>query len=138
VTILASVLISLGGVLAKPDSWFTTDFPVGAARATAAAAGPHGRIFATSPYADWVLWSSPQLAGRVAFDARFELLSRAQLKHLQEFEGRAGDWLASARRYRVFVLSRRHDQAFEHALLRKLPAHVVFRSPQVLVLRRNG
>jgi hypothetical protein len=138
VTILASVLISLGGVLAKPDSWFTTDFPVGAARATAAAAGPHGRVFATSPYADWVLWSSPQLAGRVAFDARFELLSRAQLKHLQEFEGRAGDWLASARRYRVFVLSRRHDQAFEHALLRKLPAHVVFRSPQVLVLRRNG
>src|SRR5437773_1826803 len=74
VTILASALISLGGVLAKPDSWFTTDFPVGAARATAAAAGPHGRVFATSPYADWVLWTSPQLAGRVAFDARFELL----------------------------------------------------------------
>jgi hypothetical protein len=135
-TILASVIISLAGVLAKPTSWFTTDFPGAAARATAAAAGPHGRVFATSPYADWLLWSSPQLAGRVAFDARFELLSRTQLEHLQRFEARAGDWLTSARRYRVFVLDRRHDKAFERALLRKLPARVVFNSPQVVVLRR--
>jgi hypothetical protein len=137
-TILASLVISLGGVLAKPTSWFTMDFPSGAARAAAAAAGPQGRVFATSPYADWVLWSDPRLAGRVAFDARFELYSRKQLRHLQLFEGRVGDWLASAHRYRVFVLNRKHDRAFEHALLRGLPAHVVFRSSDVVVLRSSS
>jgi hypothetical protein len=137
-TILASAVISLAGVLAKPTSWFTTAFPVAAARATAAAAGSDGQVFATSPYADWVLWAEPQLAGRVAFDARFELYSPAQLKHLQRFEARVGGWLTEARRYRVFVLDRRHDRVFEHALLRKLPARVVFSSPQVVVLRRTG
>jgi hypothetical protein len=136
-TILASVIISLGGVMAKPTSWFTTGFPAPAARAASAAAGPGGRVFATSPYADWVLWSKPQLAGRVAFDARFELYSRRQLRHLQEFEARAGDWLASARRYRVFVLNPHHDHAFEHGLLQKLPARVVYHSPQVVVLRQT-
>lgn len=137
-TILASVVISLGGVLAKPTSWFTMGFPSGATRAAATAAGPHGRVFATSPYADWVLWSDPQLAGRVAFDARFELYSRKQLRHLQLFESRVSGWLVSARRYRVFVLDRKHDHAFEHALLRGLPARVVFRSSHVVVLRSSG
>lgn len=138
VTILASLLISLAGVLAKPTSWFTAAFPPGATRAAAAAAGPHGLVFATSPFADWVLWSEPQLAGRVAFDARFELYSRKQLRYLQLFEARVGNWLTSARRYRVFVLDPKHDRDFEHALVRGLPARVVFRSPQVVVLRRTG
>jgi hypothetical protein len=138
VTILASALISLGGVLAKPTSWFTAGFPTGAARATSTAAGLHGRVFATSPYADWVLWSDPQLAGRVAFDARFELYSRKQMRHLQQFESRVDGWLAQARRYRVFVLDRKHDRDFEHALLRGLPARVVFTSPQIVVVRLSG
>jgi hypothetical protein len=66
IAILGAVVISVAGVAAKPTTWFTKGFPVGAAQATAAAAGPSGRVFATSAYADWLLWSRPPLTGRAA------------------------------------------------------------------------
>jgi hypothetical protein len=138
IVILATVVISVAGVAAKPTIWFTSGFPDAGAKAVAAAAGPQGKVFATSPYADWLLWSRPQLAGRVAFDSRFELLTSAQVRHLTYFEARAGDWLAQARRYRVFVVSRRTDRTFARALVRQLPARIVFSSRQVEVLRRLG
>ena len=138
VTILVSLVISVAGVAAKPTSWFTSGFPAAGARATAAAAGPEGNVFASSPFADWLLWSRPALAGRVAFDARFELLSRAQIQRIAEFQARAGNWLPTARGYRVFVLDPHTDHALEQALRRALPARVVFSSPQVVVLRRRG
>ena len=95
-------------------------------------------MFASSPFADWLLWSRPTLAGSVAFDARFELLSRAQIQRIAAFQARAGNWLSTARGYRVFVLDPHSDHALEHALRHALPAQVVFSSPQVVVLRRRG
>jgi hypothetical protein len=137
-TILAAVVIAVAGVAAKPASWFTPAFPPAAARAAAAAAGADGRVFANSGYADWLLWTRPNLAGRVAFDARFELLSQAQVRRIVHLESRSGDWLATARGYRVFVLDLYSDSALERALTRQLPARVVFSSARVAVLRRLG
>jgi hypothetical protein len=138
VTILAAVVISVAGVAAKPTSWFTSGFPAAGARATVDAAGRAGRVIATSPYADWLLWSRPELTGRVAFDARFELLSAAQLRQGADFQGRGAHPVRTARGYDVFVLDPRTDHALEQALRRALPARVVFRSPQVVVLQRRG
>jgi hypothetical protein len=95
-------------------------------------------VFATSPYADWLLWSRPTLAGRVAFDARFELLSTSQLLRVARLQAQSGDWLRTVSAYRVFVLNRRSDGSLERSLIHRLPARVVFSSPQVLVLRRRG
>src|SRR5438445_4300970 len=77
VTILATLVIAVVGVAVKSTSWFTTGFPTAAARAASSAAGPQGRVYASSPFADWLLWSRPGLTGRVAYDARFELLTQA-------------------------------------------------------------
>ena len=137
VSMLAFTGVALVGVAAKPTSWFTHAFPAGAARAAARAAGPSGRVWATSAYGDWLLWSEPQLAGRVAFDARFELLTRSQLEEIARIQSAAGDWRAALRGYRVFVLGPGPDATLEHALQRAFDAHVVFRSPQVVVLRRR-
>ena len=41
---------------------------------------PRSAFSRTSEFADWLLWKVPALQGRVAFDARFELLSPAQLR----------------------------------------------------------
>jgi hypothetical protein len=125
-------------VSVKPVAWFTTKFPPAAAQAAAAAAGPNGRVFATSPYADWLLWSQPKLEGRVAFDARFELLSTSQLQRVALLQARSGDWLRTVSGYRVFVLDSHSDRPLERSLIRRLPARVVFSSPQVVVLRRSG
>jgi hypothetical protein len=137
-TILATLVIAVAGVAAKSTSWFTSGFPTAAARATSSAAGEHGDVYASSPYADWLLWSRPELSGRVAYDARFELLSQAQLHRIASFESRVGNWLPTARGYKVFVLDPRSDRALERSLRRALPTRVVFSSPQVVVLRRRG
>jgi hypothetical protein len=137
ITILATAVIAVVAVAAKPTSWFTSKFPPAAAQAASAAAGPEGRVFATSPYADWLLWSRPVLAGRVAFDARFELLSDEQLESVARVQARSGDWLKTLSGYRVFVLSN-SDRSLARSLIHRLPARVVFSSPRVVVLRRGG
>src|SRR3954451_6370695 len=126
VTILAALVIAVAGVAAKSTSWFTSGFPTAGAKAASTAAGPQGRVFASSPYADWLVWSRPELSGRVAYDARFELLSAAQIQRIARFQARVGNWPATARGYRVFVLDRRSDHALERSLRRALPARVVF------------
>jgi hypothetical protein len=85
-----------------------------------------------------VLWSDPGLASRVAFDTRFELLSRPQLEHLGQVENAAGEWRKTVRSYRVFVLGRKFDRTLEQALRRDTAMRVIFSSPQVVVLRRRG
>lgn len=131
------LVVSFVGVALKPTKWFTVSFPSAAAAATSSAAGTGGKVFATTPYTDWLLWARPELAGRLAFDARLELLSASQLRQLSRFEGRAGDWLKTVRGYRVFVLDPATDRAIERGLLRRLAARVVFSSPQLVVLRRG-
>ena len=135
-SLLALTGVALGGVAAEPTSWFTHAFPANAAQAAARAAGSHGLVFATSGYADWLLWSEPQLAGRVAFDSRYELLTQSQVDAIARIENAAGDWRAALRRYRVFVLGPSSDATLEHALRQAMALHVAFRSPQVVVLRR--
>ena len=88
-------------------AWVKNEIKAGKpAEAAAAAAGPNGKVFAMSSYGDWLLWSRPGLRGRVAFDARFELLNSAQVKRLGEFQARIGDWMTAVRGYRVIVLDR--------------------------------
>jgi hypothetical protein len=136
-SVLALVGIALVGVLSNHTSWFTHAFPTRAASAVTRAAGPHGHVFATSEYADWLLWSEPQLAGRVAFDSRFELLTKSKIDTIARIESTAGNWRAALNGYRVFVLGPTSDATLERALRRELGARVAFRSPQVVVLRRG-
>lgn len=134
-SLLSLTGVALGGVAAKPENWFTHAYPARAAQAATRAAGPYGLVFATSAYSDWLLWSEPQLAGRVAFDVRFELLTQSQIEKIARIQNAAGDWRADLRGYRVFVLGPGPDATLDHALRRGLAARVAFRSPQVVVLR---
>lgn len=75
---LVAVAVVAAGV-ARGDSWFARDGSPAAAAAVARAAGAHGVVLADDVHADWLLWEQPSLAGRVAYDVRFELLSRRQI-----------------------------------------------------------
>src|SRR5438105_4007396 len=109
--VAAGAVVAVLGVAANGASWFERDFPP-------AAAGPHGRVLATSPYADWLLWTHPELAGRVAFDARFELLTSGQLLQAARFLARSGNWTATAHGYRAIVLGKQDDNQLRAALVR--------------------
>jgi hypothetical protein len=134
--VLVGAVVALGGVAANPQSWFTSGFPPAAAKAASTAAGPYGRVFAMSPYADWLLWSRPGLRGRVAFDARFELYTSRELSALGAFQGRSGDWTKTARGYDVFVLGKRQDGTLRRALVRSGVAQVVYVDREIVVLGR--
>jgi len=62
-------------------------------------------IYADEKYADWLLWRHPDLAGRIVFDARFELLSDRQLHDVVRFNQQAGaGWRAISGNARILVL----------------------------------
>jgi len=65
---------------------------------------PTTRVFADGTYADWLLWVSPELRNRIAYDARFELLRRGEFTKLSDYGKKKGDhWREAAAGYSVFV-----------------------------------
>jgi hypothetical protein len=78
---LASVVGALG------SSNLTRNYPANAARAAAeAAANPGTQVYAGIAFADWLLWTHPELTGRVVFDVRYELLHASEVKRLALFD----------------------------------------------------
>ena len=129
--IVGVVLVTGVALAAKPASWFTAQF-----RPAAADAAAHGRVLAMSQYGDWLLWTHPELRGRIAFDARFELFRSADVGRLGTFQARVDGWQQTARDYDTFVLSARTNTALRDALVSSKLAHVVYSDADVVVLRR--
>ena len=78
--VVASLVIA--AQFAHPVAAFDYGRSPAAAKAVAAAAGSHGIVLADDEHADWLLWQQPSLAGRVAYDVRFELFDRRELQQI--------------------------------------------------------
>ena len=75
----------------------------------------------------------------MAFDIRFELNSRAQIRRLSNYFGRIGpDWQAAARGYQVIVLDRNAHDRVRLALRRDAQIRQAYIDPDVAVLLRTG
>jgi hypothetical protein len=133
--VLFAVAVSVT-TLGRAQSWFTNAFPDRGARVVAdlARAHPNTRIWATAEWGDWLMWSDPRLEGRVAFDARVELLSTAQVKRMAVFS--ATDLLVPQvrRHYGIIVVSKNNDPDAYRLLHRS--ASVVYDDGNVLVVSR--
>jgi hypothetical protein len=72
---------SLIAVASRPAAWFERGYnsQTLASVERIAKQWPTARVFADARYSDWLLWHDPALAGKLAYDARFELLSQRQL-----------------------------------------------------------
>lgn len=103
---------------ARQSSMYLDSYREGAAQAIGSAiVDPEKRVFANERFADWLIWEHPELAGRVAFDARFELLESDELKAIARWRGRSGsDWRAAAKGYDLLVL----DAVSEDEIARSL------------------
>jgi hypothetical protein len=134
---LALVGVATLGVAFEPSSWFTQGYPAAAGRAAVAAAGAHGRVFANERYADWLVFEHPQLAGRIAYDSRFELLTGRQLRSVTAFRNRIAGWRGTVRGYSVLVLDRYDDAEPIRTLVRTRRARVAARRSPVVVLRQR-
>jgi hypothetical protein len=137
-TALALVAL-LCATVARPASWFTEPYPAAAADAVARAAvrDPQARIFADVHYADWLLWERPDLAGRIAFDARFEVLSRRRIAQIYNFNDVYGSsWRAATGGFRILVLDRTVSAGPIAALLREPGARLLYSGHGVAVVER--
>jgi hypothetical protein len=133
---------AVGGAIAlvasRPASWYESQWPEQAAAVAghAAADDPTLRVLASERTADWLLWEIPELEGRVAFDARFELLSDAELTRIARLlRGEAPAWHRQGSGYRLVVV----DAARRRLILavsEEPGASVLFADPQVVVVLR--
>jgi hypothetical protein len=100
-----------------------------------ARASGNGSVFADDRFADWLLWTQPQLRGRVAYDVRFELFKPKQLKALAYYRNRIGDrWRAAASGHALDVFDPALQRDVEAGLLAGHRFHAVVRTRQIVVL----
>jgi hypothetical protein len=107
---LLALAVAVVDAFGKPATAFESTYPRGAlARVSAAtAADPSLAVFAEDKFGDWLVWHDPGLLGRIAYDARFELLGSQRLRELVHLENAVGiDWKRLARGYRVVVIDRK-------------------------------
>ena len=69
-----------------PAANLTRNYPAARPAAAAAASRPARRSTPASQFADWLLWTHPELAGKVVFDVRYELLHASEVKRLVLFD----------------------------------------------------
>jgi hypothetical protein len=138
---LVIIAASFGAGASHPSPSYARGYPEGATAAvsSAAAADPSVRVFANEAFADWLLWEVPALSGRVAFDARFELLTSNQLHAIAHFRHQSSPrWLASAAGYRLLVLDSREEKRAVRTVLAEPRAKSLYRDADVAVLLRSA
>jgi hypothetical protein len=140
-TAIAAVSVAGAAAASRPDSWLTSSvYPIAAADAVAAAAAkdPTARIYSDVRFADWLLWTRPELAGRIAYDARFELLSSRELEQLYRLQNRlTPGWMAPVAGHRLVVLPRVQGAATARALLARDGTREIYRDGSVVILLRS-
>ena len=135
-----TIVVMTIATAARPASWFEHKYDQRTVAAVAAAVNrdPGIRIFADVRFSDWLLWHDPALAGRIAYDTRFELLTNSQITRLANLTQLPNpgqrDILAG---YRLLVLDTT-DQPTTKILLARPGTHVIMRGHRVVVATALG
>ena len=140
VAALAAAAVIALNVLGQPASSLMGPNDPAAATAVVRAVErtPTARVFADVRYADWLIWEQPSLAGRIAYDIRFELLSRRQLAEIYAFNDPLGrGWRVATAGYAVLVLDRTDDARAVRALTRAPGVRVLYSNAELVVFQRG-
>jgi hypothetical protein len=136
--IAGSLLALLAGAILANARSFTSTFPDPAARAVArlAAADKTDRIFASARWGDWLLWKEPQLAGRIAYDARAELYTPKQLRTIALARATSALLPEIRRHYQIFLVDKTDEPAVYSTLRRE--GKVAYDNGETLVVSFSG
>jgi hypothetical protein len=113
-----------------------TPLPVPAA---AVAEEPGATVFAHERFADWLVLAQPQLAGRIAYDARFELLPPSKLGLIARFRDQRGPrWKRAADGFRIIVLGAEEHSARKSVLAESGTRELYGDASLVVIERQRG
>ena len=133
---VAGLLVTLGVIAAKPASWFASNWPEGMVTAVRSA-GPDARVYPSDRHADWLLWRIPELRGRIAYDIRFELLTREGFIDLVRFDSEyKDDWKQVADGFSVVVVDERSKPSHTADFLAEPGARAAYRDEDTAVIVR--
>lgn len=140
ISALAACAIAAAAAIGRPARSFERAYPQAVLTAVnAATKDPSVKVLADAKFADWLLWREPDLGGRVAYDARFELIGSRRMSELAHMYLAVGvDWKQAARGYRLLVLD---EQAFpdsSRAFLEEPGRRVLYRRDHSLVILRDA
>jgi hypothetical protein len=127
--------VALVVAASRPSSWFTRNYPASSAHVVAEAAGSNGAVFANGAFGDWLLLKEPSLRGRVAYDARFEVLPHGRLADAAAVSIGRYDSQRILRPFDVVVL-RPQEHEIRDTLARSGEWRRVVAGSKVVVLRR--
>jgi hypothetical protein len=133
-------LLALFSVFTHDRAWYERRFPRKALTIVTSVtrADPSVKVFADDSFADWLLFEDPALAGRVAYDIRYELLSKQQLRTLIDYRAEHGiDWQRAGRRYGLLVLDPAADAGAISFYERKPGTKVLSSTHDVVVLQQR-
>jgi hypothetical protein len=135
---VAGVVAGTAAVVTKPSSWTLRGYPQGALAAVDRVERQHPgtQIYANEMFGDWLLLQRPALSGRLAFDIRFELVSKKQLKQLVDIRRRVDGWRNAVSGYGLFVMSKDPEGPLAAGLLRQPGAKALYRGHGVIVVWR--
>jgi hypothetical protein len=97
------------------------------------------RVYSDEAFSDWLLWRLPYLRGRVAYDARFEILTAHQLDQVVRLKSVSGlNWKRAARGYRLIVLDRARERDAVGAFEREPGRRVLYDRHGIVVILRSA
>lgn len=117
VAIIAVTVGTAGVAAAHTSARLDSLWPQEALRTvrTAVAADPHARVAGAEESADWLLYEIPKLRGRIAFDARFEVLSVPQFLSVRDYLRQSGPaWERAVRGTRIRVVDPQRNKELYH------------------------
>lgn len=137
-TSVVGIAVTLVAVAAKPASWFERNYPSGVLSAVSGVeqSRPHVLVYANTQFSDWLLLRRPELAGRLAYDARFEIFPRKHLEGILDVQRRVEGWRKVVAPFGLFVLRKDVEGNAARALLRRRGARVEYRGHGVIVISR--
>jgi hypothetical protein len=95
------------------------------------------RVYAGERLADWLLWEIPSMRGRVAYDARVELLTREQAENIVRFQSGLPVADSPAAHYPIIVLSPDDTEAIA-TLVRNERFRIIDSDERAVVLVRSS
>jgi hypothetical protein len=110
----AAAAVTLGAVIwvaARPATAYSTQVPRSAVGVVESRTSSQGLVYADDSSADWLLWKLPSLRGRVAYDVRFELLTKPQIARVVAWDRLDPGWRRAGAGYSVVVADPKHVAA---------------------------